>query len=252
MNGLWKLIDKPFKPGTILSNYCINEFIGMGSYGLIYHATSNVSGIEVIIKQLRTRKRTKNGVASFEKEKELLQLLSHPSLPTFIDYFQYQNRPFLVMSRMNGQPLDTLLFEKHKAFSKHEGFQLIENVLEVVHYVHCQKIVHLDLRPPNILVENQQISIIDFGLADFINSPVKKASNSLMRETQPKSDFYALGHTLLFILYSGFIPQTKKKRSWEEELNLSNEEKFFIRRLLQIEEPFTDTSEALTTVRLLS
>nr|WP_309098923.1 protein kinase [Fredinandcohnia onubensis] len=252
MNGLWRIREKALKPGKIIADYLIEDVIGIGSYGIVYSATSTILDKPVIIKQLRARKQNKAGVASFNKEKDILQRLDHHSIPSFVDFFHSQGRHFLVMKRMSGITLDKLIFEQGKAFTKFEAFQVIEKIIRILDDLHSEGIVHLDLRPPNIMVDNEeQVSIIDFGLSAFINGTVKKRSNSLMREPQPKSDFYAIGHTLLFILYSAYTPTSKKRKSWEEELELSALQKQFIRKLLQIESPFLHTKEVLSKIRII-
>lgn len=251
MNLITRVREKIHQPGTLLLGYKVHSVIGMGSYGVLYLATSLKMKNQVVIKQLRRRKLTQVGRESFSKEKEIMNKLSHPSLPKLLDSFSYQGKPYLVISKVHGDNLDKLIFEEKKLFSKVESFLLLEEVLEVVQYFHNNGIVHQDLRPPNIIVDGKKIGVIDFGLADFISSESKLPSTSLMREKLPKSDFYALGHTLLFVLYSSYSPTSKKKRTWEDELNLSNVEKHFIRRLLQIEEPFENVEEVLLNLRLI-
>ncbi|MFS0865437.1 serine/threonine protein kinase [Fredinandcohnia sp. 179-A 10B2 NHS] len=251
MNLLTRVREKVHQPGTLLLGYSIHSVIGMGSYGVLYLATSPKTNKQVIIKQLRCRKLTKAGRESFNTEKEILIKLSHPSLPKLLDSFTYLGKPYLVMSKVYGDNLDKLIFKEKKLFSKEESFLLLEEVVKVVQYFHNNGIVHQDLRPPNIIVDGRKIGIIDFGLADFINLDTELPSPSLMREKLPKSDFYALGHTLLFVLYSSYSPSSKKKRTWEDELDLSKEEKHFIRRLLQIEEPFENVAEVLLNLHLI-
>ena len=68
---------------------------------------------------------------------------------------------------------------------------------------HSEGIIHRDLRIPNILMKENQISIIDFGLAKWKGEDDERATTyegeqALMREVQFRSDFYALGHFSLF------------------------------------------------------
>ncbi|MFT4416736.1 serine/threonine protein kinase [Fredinandcohnia humi] len=231
-------------------NYQINSTVGLGSYGVLYLATSFQTGKEVVIKQLRKRKHTNEGMESFEREALLLQQLSHPAIPKYVDYLVFQNKPYLVMSKMKGVSLDQLIFQQKRVFSKRESFQFCEDLLKVVQYLHHFGIVHRDLRPPNILLDNNDIAVIDFGLAQFMKRENKESPDSLMRECHPRSDFYAIGHTLLFVLYSGYTPSARKKKSWEEELeDLTTEEIRFIRKLLQIEAPFENVSQVLSSLR---
>lgn len=246
MNIFWVLRDKILYPNSILQQYRIHSSLGMGSYGITYHATDMRTGNEVVIKQLRRRKHSRIGIRSYHKEIEMLKDLSHPSLPNYIESFTYQNQYYLVMEKVSGKSIEELLFQENVVFSKVQCFELMKKVMTIVNHLHNCGMVHRDLRPPNIILDGNNVGIIDFGLARFLyEKREKKKRTSLMREIHPRSDFYALGHTLLFLLYSGYEPSTKKKKSWEEELDLSDYEKSFIRKLLQIDPPFHSASEIL-------
>ena len=81
---------------------------------------------------------------------------------------------------------------------------------------HSEGIIHRDLRIPNILMKENQISIIDFGLAKWKGEDDERATTyegeqALMREVQFRSDFYALGHFSLFLLYAGYESNEKQE-----------------------------------------
>lgn len=59
-----------------------------------------------------------------------------------------------------------------------------------------------------------------------------------MRAVSVKSDFYALGHFALFLLYSEFTPSGEEEKSWEEELCLSSGFTSVLRKMLQIDQPY--------------
>ncbi|XBM33976.1 hypothetical protein AAG663_20640 [Bacillus licheniformis] len=59
-----------------------------------------------------------------------------------------------------------------------------------------------------------------------------------MRAVSVKSDFYALGHFALFLLYSGFTPSDEEEKCWEEELSISSGLKSVLRKMLQIDLPY--------------
>lgn len=242
MNIFQRLFEKSLTPGDQLQSYEIKQVIGMGSYGISYTAMDLRSADEVVIKQLRKRKHHQAGLLSYQKEKAILKKMEHPNIPKYIDDFVYNKQYYLIMSRMDGKNLEDLLFVEKKKYSKLESFTIIGKIIEIVAVLHKRGIIHRDLRPPNILLHSNDVSIIDFGLARHKRRK-GKLFHSPMKEVHPRSDFYALGHTLLFLLYSNYTPQEKKKSSWDMELDLSKAEKTFIRRLLQIEEPFQSILE---------
>jgi hypothetical protein len=61
-----------------------------------------------------------------------------------------------------------------------------------------------------------------------------------------------LGHFLLFLLYSNFsLPENKRETSWDQELDISNEAKHIIRRLLQIETEYGNCAEIRADIKNL-
>ncbi|MDI3410208.1 hypothetical protein QKW52_06430 [Bacillus sonorensis] len=64
-----------------------------------------------------------------------------------------------------------------------------------------------------------------------------------------KSDFYALGHFTLFLLYSGYTPITKDEKSWEEELSVSPGLKAVLRKMLQIDPPYESAQDIIADLK---
>jgi serine/threonine-protein kinase len=100
------------------------------------------------------------------------------------------------------------------------------------------------------------VYIIDFGLARFLTESERENNDDviekkLRREISVKSDFYALGHFLLFLLYSTYEPTVKEERSWEEELSLSTEARYILRKLLQIDAPYENIHELSADINRL-
>jgi serine/threonine-protein kinase len=100
--------------------------------------------------------------------------------------------------------------------------------------------------------------VIDFGLADFFDDMRHNSlgasmdgydiEKKLKREIHYKSDFYALGHFVLFLLYSSYTPNSKQEKSWEEELKITDQTRLLIRRLLQLDEPYRCVQEVIFDV----
>ncbi|MEK4700949.1 hypothetical protein MKX47_15435 [Solibacillus sp. FSL R7-0668] len=67
----------------------------------------------------------------------------------------------------------------------------------------------------------------------------------------PLSDLYAVGHFMLFLLYSLYEPLAKKSTTWQQELQLPPALQHYIERLLTINTPFQDATEALQALHQL-
>lgn len=251
-----ELFERPLKNGFVIENrYLITGFLGKGSYGMTYYAVDQKTAERIVVKQLRKRKH-KTNKQGFIKEAEMLSSLSHPSIPKCLDFVQDKDELFLMMELIEGKNFEELILGESKTISEKESLHYLLEVLKIVRYLHDHQLIHRDLRLPNILLKNDQLFIIDLGLAAFLNekqkTPAKEKHGSLekqlFRDLSVESDFYALGHFLLFLLYSNFTPTSKKERSWEEELTLTNETKQIIRRLLKLEPCYEKVDEIILDV----
>ncbi|UOK56516.1 protein kinase [Bacillus sp. OVS6] len=160
------------------------------------------------------------------------------------------------MEYVEAETFEDLIFIKKEAYGEKESFHILLKVLRAVKILHDNGIVHRDLRIPNILMKNQSIHIIDFGLARRLNdsnevfkSETKYSKEKiLLREVSYQSDFFALGHFVLFLLYSGYVPSSRKSRSWEDELELSAFAKEIIKRMLKLLKPYDSIDELIVEV----
>jgi serine/threonine protein kinase, bacterial len=240
-----RLFERPYRKGKVIRRrYQIVAELGMGSYGIAYMANDLQTGRKVVVKQCR-KTRGKESELSFQREADILMRLKHPQIPALYDMFLENGTPHLVMDYVEGETVEALIFEKGKTYTEREAFQLLRDVLAVVEYIHANHIVHRDLRIPNILLRDGTVFVIDFGLARFFGESVPHIETyvpekKLRRDIHPKSDFYALGHFTLFLLYSSYEPKTEEEKSWEEELSISEDARFILRKMLQIDQPYDD------------
>jgi serine/threonine protein kinase, bacterial len=248
--------DRPYKPGTLVGSYRIEEVLGMGSYGIAYRAVHLPSGRVVVIKQVKpSLRRSPKGEAMQHYEQRVLAALSHPQIPRWLESFRHGNDSFLVMSYIAGPTLEELLFEEGTALSEWEAARLMRQVGELVAYLHEKNVIHRDIRIPNVIWQEGRLHLIDFGLARFRGDPPTYIAQDLSdypeekqlkRQVEPTSDLYALGHFFLFLLYSGYrADENQPERSWEEELTLSPQIREMIRRLLQIDPAYDSVEEWL-------
>jgi serine/threonine protein kinase, bacterial len=245
------LFDRPLKPGLLLQGrYRINEVLGMGSYGITYLAHDRLTDSTVVLKQLRTTKaKTESGLRSFQRESEILKVINHPQIPKLLDEFQNDKGLFITMEWINGDTFEDLIFRDQHTYSENETITILLELLNIIETFHENEIIHRDLRIPNIIQRNGKLHIIDFGLACFLSDQEVADSDDhpeklRMRAVTVKSDLFALGHFALFLLYSSYESQSKKEKSWEEELNISHSLKAALRKMLQLDEPFHSAKDA--------
>ncbi|MGJ7921682.1 serine/threonine protein kinase [Neobacillus sp. LXY-4] len=238
------IVEKPLHSGEkIVNRYEIIRHLGSGSYGHSYLVLDSNTQSQVVLKALRWHKRiTNSGRIGFQKEINMLKEIHHPSFPAYLESGYVGKIPFFTMEYIDGKTFEQLIFNDDKQFGEREAFTLGYELLEIIDSLQQANIVHRDIRIPNIMWDGKTIKVIDLGLARRVS---EKESIKYTKISHPrkqidvKSDFYGLGHFLLFLLYSNFSPsEDGKERSWEEELSISGQGKRVLRKLLQIDPPY--------------
>ncbi|MDF2679083.1 MAG: protein kinase [Brevibacillus sp.] len=248
--------DRPYSPGRQIDHYRIMKVLGMGSYGIAYLALDLKSHTQVVLKQVKPSLRhSPKGEAMQDYEQKVLSALSHPQIPRWLHSFTYRQDSFLVMSYIEGPTLEEALFDQMIKIDERSAARLMKKIGEIVSHLHEHRLIHRDVRIPNVIWRDDEPYLIDFGLARFLgDSPTYAAETlsayhsekQLKREVAPSSDLFALGHFFLFLLYSDFIPSEEDpERSWEQELSLSPAVHGMIRRLLQLDAPYPSVESFL-------
>ena len=238
-------IDKELAKGDIINKrYVIEKFLGMGSYGYSYLVFDTYLEKRLVLKLVRFHKRiTKKGQRFQKYEVEILNSLQHPSFPAFYDEGMWGKIPFFTMEYIQGKTFEQIIFTDGQKFTEEESLAFGFKLFEQIEVLHQNGIVHRDLRIPNIMLEGNELKVIDFGLARWLSDTDNK-KRDLKSEISPQADYFQLGHFLLFLLYSNFeYNGDERERPWDEELTLSIETKYLIKRLLHVENPFQTVDE---------
>jgi serine/threonine protein kinase/predicted ATPase len=97
------------------------------------------------------------------QEFRVLASLRHPSIISVLDYgFDGDRQPYFTMELLE-QPLD--LLEATRKFPATQQVSLLIKTLQALVYLHRREILHRDLKPPNVLVQDGSVKVLDFGLA---------------------------------------------------------------------------------------
>lgn len=101
-------------------------------------------------------------------EAEVLGHLDHPSIPKLISTFTREDVTYIIMEFKNGQRLDNAMATRD--FSEGDIRYIMKQLTNIVQYLHTtKKVIHRDLKPQNIIIDEfNNVSLIDFGFADFI------------------------------------------------------------------------------------
>lgn len=233
----------------IETSYVFIELIGVGAYGVAYLLEDSASCKKYVLKRMKTKHRHKKKIRQkFDQEIRILKEIGLPNVPAIISHGEIKEIPFYIMDYVEGKTFEQAIFIDGQVFSLEQSLQITKELLEIIIEFHKKGIVHRDLRIPNILFKEYTLNIIDFGLAAFINKEILKSEeiHNPKRAANHISDLYFIGHFLLFLLYSNYMPTKKKEHSWQEELQLPPEVVDYIERLLLIRPAFSSADEALS------
>lgn len=151
----------------------------------------------------------------FQREGEIQASLSHPGLPRVLGRFSEPGgRHYLVMERIPGVPLDSLLAGRIQPLHPKEALPIALQATHVLDYLHGHDppVVFRDLKPSNLMVSPQgRVRFIDFGIARYhrpssvkdtqeLGTPGFCAPEQYHGQSTPLSDLYSLGVTLFFTL----------------------------------------------------
>jgi eukaryotic-like serine/threonine-protein kinase len=190
------------------SRYRLGPRLGRGGMADVFEAWDLRLERKVAIKRYRATTHG-TGLRRFMAEAEMLGGLSHPALLTVFDMSFDGERPFLVLSLATGGTLRDRLDTGCLLPSR--VAEIGATVAEALAYVHERGIVHRDVKPSNVLFDDQgECYLADFGIARTIGAAHLTDSNEFVgtaaylapeqvedRSTGPAADVYALGLVLL-------------------------------------------------------
>jgi serine/threonine protein kinase len=208
------------RPGAVVDCFRIGEPIHAGGLGAV-HAVTRVSGpddgfpLVMKIPSLGPGQPPEN-VVTFEMERMILATLRGPHSPRFVAAGDLAAQPYLVMERIEGRSLAAL--EGPIAFA--EVARIGSAVAEALAAVHLQDVIHLDVKPSNVILRGGEAVLIDFGLARHLHHPDLLGEESrspigsapyvspeqvLGLRSDPRSDLFSLG-AMLYELATGELP----------------------------------------------
>ena len=241
--------DQALPVGTILRGpvytYTIEKVLGQGAFGITYLAFTSMAGPlgkvtvpvalkEFFAKELDSRQmdgtvssRSEDGIANkyakaFQRESENLSKMEHPGIVNVLEAFEAKGTCYYSMEYLSGGSLDDKI--RSGVLPEEEALPLIRKIGSALSYMHDRKMMHLDLKPRNIMLKGDGSPIIiDFGLSKQFDAtgepeststiglgtpgyaPIEQSNQTSDKKFQPTMDIYALGATLYKML-TGVTP----------------------------------------------
>ncbi len=244
-------------PDTLIGGYKVVKKLSAGGFGLVYLALDK-QGQEVAIKEymptsLATRapgellpqvqpeklSLYRLGLKSFFEEGRSLAQISHASVVSVLNFFRENETVYMVMNFLEGGTLQDFIItardlKKQKVFRESTIRSLFDEILRGLRIVHQHKMLHLDIKPANIFITDENKAVmIDFGAArevlskegNFIRpmyTPGFAAPEMYRRDTAmgPWTDIYAIG-ACIYACMQGYPPNDAPQRLEKDRLTLS-------------------------------
>jgi serine/threonine protein kinase len=157
--------------GRHIGPYRVIRSLGQGGMGTVYLAARSDAEYDraVAIKVLRPGLQGHGMVRRFRSERQILASLDHPNIARLHDGGTMSDgRPYLVMEYIAGTPIDR--HAEERGLGIRARLELFRRVCDAVHYAHQNLVVHLDIKPGNILVNDDGVpKLLDFGIAKLID-----------------------------------------------------------------------------------
>jgi tetratricopeptide (TPR) repeat protein len=250
-----KDLASSFRPGgrswpASIGRYRIIRLLGEGGMGTVYEAEQEEPRRIVALKVIKLGLATPERLRRFRRESQALARLQHPGIAQIYESNTadtgFGPQPYFAMEFIRGLPLKQYA-EIHQ-LSTRQKLVLMAKVCDAVHHAHQRGLIHRDLKPGNILVdETGQPKILDFGVARIIQADAKEGREQLSLQTDLgqlvgtleymspeqvlgdplevdiRSDVYALG-VMLYEILSGRLPYEVNLRQLPEAVHAIREE----------------------------
>lgn len=193
-------------------------------YSKTYLCTDQYTNEDVFIKVLNVSDERKEIVQElFKREVRALKLLNHESIVKYLDSgLSSSGEPFIVMEYFAGYTLYKLIQEE--LLNNETKFEITIKIIDAIIYSHEKNIIHRDIKPQNILIdEDYNLKIIDFGISKIIglsyNPSATLKDYMTIRYAAPEqlqrkevtllSDLYSLGLVIAYIFIGEEPPESR-------------------------------------------
>jgi serine/threonine protein kinase/tetratricopeptide (TPR) repeat protein len=165
--GSYSAPTPPLEAGTVLGNrYEVMSLLGEGGMGAVYKVRDRELDRLVALKIIRRELAQNSDVLHrFKQELILARKVTHRNVIRIFDLGEADGVKFITMDYIEGRDLKSLIRERGK-FGPKEAKQIIVQVCNALEVAHAEGVIHRDLKPQNIMVDEQgKVSVMDFGIA---------------------------------------------------------------------------------------
>ena len=204
--------------GRTIAHYEVVARVGGGAMGVVYQARDTKLGRLVALKFLPQQwSHDETAKQRFVREAQAASATNHPNICTIHDIeTAADGQLFIVMAFYEGRTLKQRLESGQVAID--EALEIATQIADGLARAHAQGVVHRDVKPGNVILTEDGVRILDFGLATFVDALKLTAENSTIgtpaymspeqvqgRNADARSDVWAVG-VLLYEMLAGHVP----------------------------------------------
>lgn len=187
------------------------SLLGKGSTGSVYEARDRILDKKVTVKML-TSFDSPELLIRFQEEAKSTDRLNHPGIVKVLDFGSEEgNAPYMVLEYFDSVTLEEYLAQRGP-LPWSQAAKILMEVARALAYAHDHGVLHRDIKPANILIGDQDVRVIDFGLTGIaagsgpVGTPIYMAPDQgLGLEYDERSDIYSFG-CVTFEMLSGRCP----------------------------------------------
>ncbi|KAM9456815.1 serine/threonine kinase 17a like [Clarias gariepinus] len=236
-NGMVTKIHTRIRTEQFKTNYdLVGKELGRGKFAVVKKCVEKATGNEYAAKFLRKRRKGEDCRADILNEIAVLEAAkANPYIVGLHEVYETSSEIILVLEcAAGGEIFNQCVADKDEAFTENDVIRLARQILTGVAYLHRNNVVHLDLKPQNILLTNSQplgdIRIVDFGLSrrvdntsevrEILGTPEYVAPEILSYEPiTTATDMWSIG-VLTYVMLTGESPFLGEDKQ-ETYLNIS-------------------------------
>jgi DNA-binding SARP family transcriptional activator/Tol biopolymer transport system component len=209
--------------GQIGKGYRIEREIGRGGAAVVFLADDLKHGRTVALKVLRPEVAAMLGTQRFFAEISITARLNHPNIVALLDSGEIDGAPFYTMPYVGGETLRARL-RREGGLRIADALRIARDVADALSHAHAHGVIHRDVKPENILLDNDRTLVTDFGIARAITEATSErltqpglamGTAAYMspeqaggeREVDARTDVYSLG-CVLYEMLTGDPPFT--------------------------------------------
>jgi serine/threonine protein kinase len=163
-----------------LANYQKLEKLGQGTYGVVYKAMDRRTDEYVALKVIRLDHEEEGIPPTSIREVSILKELNHPNVVALKEVINSESKLTIVLEFLNvdlKRYLDQQRTGLSSALIKSYAYQMLAGIC----YCHCHRIIHRDMKPQNLLLNNQGLlKLADFGLARAFTIPLRNYTHEVV------------------------------------------------------------------------